>query len=124
VHDRAILHRCSRGNYSKAVDVSSGERYYYHYDGLGSVVALSNNSGNIVEQYRYDVFGTPTILSPSGEPRATSDYKPPKSKIPLPKIPVIPKRLIDVRQLPIYTPKILMKISTSAGVPQFLNFKF
>ncbi len=33
------------------------ENYYR----LGSVVALSNNSGNIVEQYSYDVFGTVTI---------------------------------------------------------------
>jgi RHS repeat-associated protein len=35
--------------------------YYYHYDGLGSVVALTNSSGNVVEQYSYDVFGKPTI---------------------------------------------------------------
>ena len=40
------------------------EWYYYHYDGLGSVVALSNISGTIVEKYEYDVFGTVTIHSP------------------------------------------------------------
>jgi len=27
--------------------------YYYHYDGLGSVAALSNTSGDIVERYEY-----------------------------------------------------------------------
>ncbi|MFH1932550.1 MAG: hypothetical protein ABIN18_13310, partial [Pseudomonadota bacterium] len=43
------------------IDVAGGARYYYHYDGLGSVVALSNNNRTIVEQYRYSVFGTPSI---------------------------------------------------------------
>jgi len=36
-------------------------KYYYFHDALGSVVALSNNNRNIVEQYSYSVFGTPTI---------------------------------------------------------------
>jgi len=35
--------------------------YYYHYDGLGSVVALSDENSDIVERYEYDVFGKPTI---------------------------------------------------------------
>jgi len=52
---------------------AGGTRYYYHFDGLGSVAALSDNNGNIVEKYSYDVFGTPAIKGPSGEPRATSD---------------------------------------------------
>ncbi|MDD5135512.1 MAG: hypothetical protein PHP01_08895, partial [Phycisphaerae bacterium] len=38
------------------IDASSGSRYYYHYDGLGSVAALSNNIGEVVERYRYDAF--------------------------------------------------------------------
>jgi hypothetical protein len=34
------------------IDVAdSGKVYYYHYDGLGSVVALSNSSGNSVYSY-------------------------------------------------------------------------
>jgi len=37
--------------------------YYYHFDGLGSVVALSNTSKNIVERYSYDVFGKPNTTS-------------------------------------------------------------
>ncbi|MFA5252802.1 MAG: RHS repeat-associated core domain-containing protein [Phycisphaerae bacterium] len=53
----------------KRADVNS----FYLYDGLGSAVALSNSSGQIVEKYRYDAFGQPTILSPSDEPRVTSD---------------------------------------------------
>jgi uncharacterized protein RhaS with RHS repeats len=35
--------------------------YYYHFDGLGSVAALSNSSGNMVERYSYDVFGEPWV---------------------------------------------------------------
>jgi len=31
--------------------------YYYHFDGLGSVVALTNASGNTVQVYDYDVYG-------------------------------------------------------------------
>ncbi len=31
--------------------------YFYHFDGLGSVVALSDANAMIVEKYSYDVFG-------------------------------------------------------------------
>ncbi|MHB9069028.1 MAG: RHS repeat-associated core domain-containing protein [Sedimentisphaerales bacterium] len=48
------------------IDASTSSRYYYHYDGLGSVVALSNNDGEIVERYSYDVFGTATIRDAGG----------------------------------------------------------
>jgi RHS repeat-associated protein len=48
------------------VDGQTETRYYYHYDGLGSVMALSNTDGNIVEAYSYDVFGTPTIYTDAG----------------------------------------------------------
>jgi RHS repeat-associated protein len=43
--------------------------YFYFYDGLGSVVALSNSSGTIVEKYKYDAFGNVTICDGSGTPR-------------------------------------------------------
>lgn len=43
-------------------------RYYYHFDGLGSVVALSDNSGNVVERYSYDVFGEPNRTSDVNNP--------------------------------------------------------
>ena len=39
------------------VDGETETVYYYHYDGLGSVIALSDSSGNIVERYEYTVFG-------------------------------------------------------------------
>jgi len=39
--------------------IAGGNTYYYHFDGLGSVIALSNVNGGIVERYSYDVFGEP-----------------------------------------------------------------
>jgi len=53
------------------VDVASGNRYYYHYDGLGSVAALSkyNTSlgrSEIVEAYCYDAFGQVKINTSAG----------------------------------------------------------
>jgi RHS repeat-associated protein len=35
----------------------SNAAYYYHFDGLGSVVALSDSSGDTVQTYEYSVFG-------------------------------------------------------------------
>jgi RHS repeat-associated protein len=35
--------------------------YYFHADHLGSIRAITNGSGDIVEQYRYSVYGKPTI---------------------------------------------------------------
>ena len=39
---------------------------YYHADGLGSVVALTDSTGAIAERYAYDVYGTPRITNASG----------------------------------------------------------
>jgi RHS repeat-associated protein len=56
------------------IDVAGGveTRYYYHFDGLGSVVALSDVNSVIVERYSYDVFGDSTIRDANGEIRDTS----------------------------------------------------
>jgi RHS repeat-associated protein len=35
--------------------------YFYHADGLGSITALSNAQGNIVQRYEYDSFGIMNI---------------------------------------------------------------
>ena len=34
-----------------------GSSYYYHTDGLGSIVAITDSTGNIVKSYTYDSFG-------------------------------------------------------------------
>ena len=39
-----------------------GNTYYYHKNHLGSVVALTDGSGNLMERYEYDPYGQPTIL--------------------------------------------------------------
>ncbi|MGE5398709.1 MAG: hypothetical protein ACM3MK_14390 [Chitinophagales bacterium] len=38
--------------------------YYYHYNGHGDVVQLTDQSGNVVASYTYDAWGN--ILSSSG----------------------------------------------------------
>ncbi len=42
------------------------QTYYYFYDGLGSVTDITDNSGNVVESYQYDVYGQPNITSTIG----------------------------------------------------------
>jgi len=52
-------------------------RVFYHFDALGSVIALSQfNTGNgyasIVERYAYSAFGQTTVCDGSGTPRANN----------------------------------------------------
>lgn len=42
--------------------------YYYHFDGLGSVIALSDTNAVIQERYSYDVFGEPNRTSDVNNP--------------------------------------------------------
>ena len=35
----------------------NGVRYYYHFDGLGSVVQMTDSSQNVVASYKYDAWG-------------------------------------------------------------------
>jgi len=37
--------------------------YYYHADGLGSIIVLTDTSGNIVQRYEYDSFGNQVITT-------------------------------------------------------------
>jgi len=46
--------------------VRGGVTSYYHADGLGSVVGLSQSAGALVERYAYDVYGTPRITNAGG----------------------------------------------------------
>jgi RHS repeat-associated protein len=49
------------------IDVAGGNAvYYYHFDGLGSVAALSDIIGDIVERYSYSAFGEPNRVSSVG----------------------------------------------------------
>ena len=44
------------------VDGQTETWYYYHYDSLGSVMALSDSDRNIVESYNYSAFGKTKIF--------------------------------------------------------------
>lgn len=37
--------------------IPSNQSYYYHYDGIGSTIAMTDSSGNVVNTYTYDAFG-------------------------------------------------------------------
>ena len=47
-------------------------RYYYHTNHLGSIIALTNNSGNTVQTYSYDSFGKSYTITGSGSGTLTS----------------------------------------------------
>jgi RHS repeat-associated protein len=49
-----------------------GAVYYYHHDHLNSTIAVTDESGNVVEQYRYDAYGQPYFYGPDGTPRRES----------------------------------------------------
>jgi len=53
---------------------SDSEVYYYAHDHLYSVVALIDDSGNVVERYEYDAYGTVHIMDASYNSRTTSSY--------------------------------------------------
>jgi YD repeat-containing protein len=40
--------------------------YYFHTDAIGSVTAITDENGNIVERYTYDIYGMPTFWDASG----------------------------------------------------------
>ncbi len=50
----------------------NGAVYYYHQDHLNSTIAVTDESGNVVEQYRYDVYGQPYFYGPDSTPRTES----------------------------------------------------
>lgn len=52
--------------------VSGEATHYYHHDALGSTIALTDGTGNVVESYTYDVYGVPSILSTTYQLLTTS----------------------------------------------------
>ncbi len=48
--------------------ITSQATFYYHFDALGSVVALSDQYGNLLESYSYSPYGIPSTLSAVGNP--------------------------------------------------------
>ena len=46
--------------------------YHYHENSLGSIVAITNSTGTVVERYEYDGYGEVTIYDPNWTVRASS----------------------------------------------------
>ncbi len=46
--------------------IQDGQTYFYHTDGLGSVIALSNEAGVIQQHYVYDSFGNVSVFDGAG----------------------------------------------------------
>lgn len=66
-----------RNLYGKGIDeilhrAYGNQSYYFQQDRNGNVTHLTDTSGAIVEKYKYDAFGKPTIYAPNGAERATS----------------------------------------------------
>lgn len=47
--------------------VRGGQKYFYHADGLGSIVAISDSSKAVVQRYAYDAYGMVTSTNPAFE---------------------------------------------------------
>jgi RHS repeat-associated protein len=62
----AYVHGAQIDEVLARVDASGA--VYYHADALGSTEFLTDAAGAVVERYRYDAFGLPTILDASGAP--------------------------------------------------------
>ena len=45
---------------------ADGRTLFYHQDGLGSVSALTDETGKLVERYLYDVYGAATVVDGTG----------------------------------------------------------
>ncbi|HEY4587620.1 MAG TPA: RHS repeat-associated core domain-containing protein, partial [Thermoanaerobaculia bacterium] len=45
-----------------------GQRFYHHVDGLGSVTAITDQTGNVVSRYVYDAFGNQRVTGSAVNP--------------------------------------------------------
>jgi len=55
-----------------SVDELLLDAFYFHHDGLGSTVALTDSTGNVVESYTYDVYGQPMFWDSYFNPQPSS----------------------------------------------------
>jgi RHS repeat-associated protein len=62
IYDGALLPRKT---------ITGGNEYYFQQDVLGNVTALTDENGEIVETYEYDIYGKPSIYDENGNPVAT-----------------------------------------------------
>lgn len=60
------------GFLSPVMNEKNGNKFYYHPNEMGSVEAISNNSGRLMESYRYDVYGQLSRFDSLSNPLASS----------------------------------------------------
>jgi RHS repeat-associated protein len=48
--------------------------FYYYQDKLGSTTHVADGSGNLLESYRYDLYGTPSYFNSTSQPRNSSTF--------------------------------------------------
>jgi RHS repeat-associated protein len=61
----------------KRVAIGSDSNWYTYYpqqNHEGSVIELTDTSGNVIERYRYDAFGAPTFYTGTWGPRSNTIY--------------------------------------------------
>ncbi len=62
--DRSVRLRSGQAN--RMIEVADANAaHYYHFDGLGSVVALSDADGDTVQTYEYSIYGEPAASDPN-----------------------------------------------------------
>ena len=59
---------------------TGGLRYYTYRDALGSIEAITDSAGVVVERYDYDAFGMPTVTDGLGVPTPLGIYGEPTSQ--------------------------------------------
>ena len=53
-------------NIDQVIMMQRDKNYFYHYDRLGSVTNITDDQGELVENYEYDAFGSTTITDKNG----------------------------------------------------------
>jgi RHS repeat-associated protein len=61
-----LTRRDERERASQRLDMTTTSgSVYYHHDGLGNTIAITNGNAEVLERYSYDVFGRVTIVDAS-----------------------------------------------------------
>src|ERR1700719_2116330 len=70
---RAYVHGTRVDEIVWSYNTFTGEQAFHHYDARGHCTLLTDNSGNILEQYEYDAFGQPYFYDASGNSIGAND---------------------------------------------------
>jgi YD repeat-containing protein len=63
---RPLTGRDERGQASQRLGMTTTSgSVYYHHDGLGNTIAITNGNAEVLERYSYDVFGRVTVVDAS-----------------------------------------------------------